>query len=474
MFYILNKPVHHGRHHEGRHGMREHQGRGGPDGWEHGFGEGHGHRGGRKLHRFDHFEEADDMDSQDGFELFRKEQQRREHDKASLKLCLVTILISLLTLISGSLGKWATWGDKTHMRLRRILKKSAIFMGIAIFLMLFWQLPSAFRVIDSMDFKNKDHGARGQREQFQNQPAPQMQASETNWIGGNTQEDPFEDINQIIEQAFQDMPGFNDEDIHQQFMQFQQSFQQSFPSSSQQTIVVQMGPSRGRGRNLRAKDDCREAFASFKNAVQKKVNKVKKNLGEHFVKPMEEALDKIKATVEDKLSKMEQVANEIQEEQEQKIHYSRDDVEQAFESFEYLDIFNEEDQERMTQLIGDLTNWMNEYADEVGSAEDQFLESFVVAFQTVDQMEEDKIEKVVTVESGKHKLQAAPFDTNWEQVYDIEKPRDWDYLDIEDWDKIMNIQDPISEDEEEYDINRIDRRKYKNDFVQFILTLTKE
>jgi hypothetical protein len=157
-----------------------------------------------------------------------------------------------------------------------------------------------------------------------------------------------------------------------------------------------------------------------------------------------------------------------------KIHYSRDDVEQAFESFEYLDIFNEEDQERMTQLIGDLTNWMNEYADEVGSAEDQFLESFVVAFQTVDQMEEDKIEKVVTVESGKHKLQAAPFDTNWEQVYDIEKPRDWDYLDIEDWDKIMNIQDPISEDEEEYDINRIDRRKYKNDFVQFILTLTKE
>lgn len=114
------------------------------------------------------------MDSQDGFELFRKEQQRREHDKASLKLCLVTILISLLTLISGSLGKWATWGDKTHMRLRRILKKSAIFMGIAIFLMLFWQLPSALRVIDSMDFKNKDHGARGQREQFQNQPAPQM------------------------------------------------------------------------------------------------------------------------------------------------------------------------------------------------------------------------------------------------------------------------------------------------------------
>ena len=101
---------------------------------------------------------------------------------------------------------------------------------------------------------------------------------------------------------------------------------------------------------------------------------------------------------------MEQVAIEIQEEQEQQIHYSRDDVEQAFESFEYLDIFNEEDQERMTQLIGDLTNWMNEYADEVGSAEDQFLESFVVAFQTVDQMEEDKIEKVVTVESGKHKL----------------------------------------------------------------------
>ena len=59
-------------------------------------------------------------------------------------------------------------------------------------------------------------------------------------------------------------------------------------------------------------------------------------------------------------------------------------------------------------------------------------------------------------------------------MYDIEKPRDWDYLDIEDWDKIMNIQDPISEDEEEDAINRIDRRKYKYDFVQFILTLTKE
>ena len=138
-----------------------------------------------------------------------------------------------------------------------------------------------------------------------------MQAPQTNWIGGNSQEDPFEDINQIMAQAFKDMPGFNDEDIHRQFMEFQQSFQQSFPASSHQTIVVQMGPARPRGRNLRAKDNALEAFDHFKNAVQKKVKKVKKNLGERFVKPMEDALDRVKSEIEDKLSKMNQVADEV-------------------------------------------------------------------------------------------------------------------------------------------------------------------
>ena len=77
-----------------------------------------------------------------------------------------------------------------------------------------------------------------------------------------------------------------------------------------------------------------------------------------------------------------------------------------------MDTFNQDDQQRMSLLVGDLTEWMNKYADEVGSDEDDFLESFVVAFHAVDQMEEEKIE---TVESGKHhKLQAAPFGEDWQ------------------------------------------------------------
>lgn len=143
------------------------------------------------------------------------------------------------------------------------------------------------------------------------------------------------------------MPGFNDEDIHKQFMEFQQSFQQNFPATSHQTIVVQMGPARPRGRNLRAKnhharEKTMEAFDHFKTAVHDKVWKARKNFGEHIVKPMEEALDRVKSEVEDRISYMEDVIEEIQEE-EQELHYSRDDVEQAFESFEYLDIFSEED-----------------------------------------------------------------------------------------------------------------------------------
>jgi hypothetical protein len=39
--------------------------------------------------------------------------------------------------------------------MRYILKKSAMVMGVAIFLMLFLQLPSALRVIDAMDFHHK-------------------------------------------------------------------------------------------------------------------------------------------------------------------------------------------------------------------------------------------------------------------------------------------------------------------------------
>ena len=67
----------------------------------------------------------------------------------------MSILIALLTLNSSVRAKWATRGDKTHDRMRYILKKSAMVMGVAIFLMLFLQLPSALRVIDAMDFHHK-------------------------------------------------------------------------------------------------------------------------------------------------------------------------------------------------------------------------------------------------------------------------------------------------------------------------------
>lgn len=126
----------------------------------------------------------------------------------------------------------------------------------------------------------------------------------------------------------------------------------------------------------------------------------------------------------------------------------------------------------MSLLIGDLTDWMNKYADEIGSPdEDDFLESFVVAFRTVDQMEEDKIE---AVETSKHHLQAAPLTNDWQKIYDIDRPRDWGYLEISDWDKIMGITDPISDDQEEIAMKQVDQDKYKDPFVQFIETLTKD
>lgn len=126
----------------------------------------------------------------------------------------------------------------------------------------------------------------------------------------------------------------------------------------------------------------------------------------------------------------------------------------------------------MSLLVGDLTDWMNKYADEIGSSdEDDFLESFVVAFRTVDQMEEDKIE---AVETSKHHLQAAPLTNDWQKIYDIDRPRDWGYLEISDWDKIMGITDPISDDQEEIAMKQVDQDKYKDPFVQFIETLTKD
>lgn len=47
-------------------------------------------------------------------------------------------------------------------------------------------------------------------------------------------------------------------------------------------------------------------------------------------------------------------------------------------------------------------------------------------------------------------------------------------LEISDWDKIMGITDPISDDQEEIAMKKVDQDKYKDPFVQFIETLTKD
>ena len=71
-------------------------------------------------------------------ETVKKEQKKRIQESASLNLCLISILIALLTLVSSVKARWATMGDKTHKKMRRMLKKSIILMGVAMFLMIFW------------------------------------------------------------------------------------------------------------------------------------------------------------------------------------------------------------------------------------------------------------------------------------------------------------------------------------------------
>jgi hypothetical protein len=90
------------------------------------------------------------------YDLYKQELQQRAVERSTLKLCMVTIFVSMLTLVSATIGKYASSGDKTYSKIRKLFKYSARVMTAAIVLMFFWQLPSLLRVVDSMNLNELD------------------------------------------------------------------------------------------------------------------------------------------------------------------------------------------------------------------------------------------------------------------------------------------------------------------------------
>lgn len=99
----------------------------------------------------------------------------------------------------------------------------------------------------------------------------------------------------------------------------------------------------------------------------------------------------------------------------------------------------------MDKLVSDLTDWMNKYADTMGTPGDMILEDFAVAFDNVELLDEDD---------------QSPFKIAFE-------------FDLDSWTKVdeESLKETTSEELIQEEINKID---VEDPFAQFMSTLSQE
>ena len=149
-----------------------------------------------------------------------------------------------------------------------------------------------------------------------------------------------------------------------------------------------------------------------------------------------------------------------------------------------MSLFEEEDEMRMDLLVSSLTDWMNKYADDMGMPGEEILDSFAVAFNSVDQMEKEQIQDPIKVQfefdldswtklSNKPRVGAERFD---EVVSTVNKQGDWDELTLDDWDRLLGLKTEILDEMTTSEIIEAELEKIDLDdpFSAFITTLDEE
>ena len=149
-----------------------------------------------------------------------------------------------------------------------------------------------------------------------------------------------------------------------------------------------------------------------------------------------------------------------------------------------MSLFEEEDEMRMDLLVSSLTDWMNKYADDMGMPGEEILDSFAVAFNSVDQMEKEQIQDPIKVQfefdldswtklSNKPRVGAERFD---EVVSTVNKQGDWDELTLDDWDRLLGLKTEILDEMTTSEIIEAELEKINLDdpFSAFITTLDEE
>ena len=139
---------------------------------------------------------------------------------------------------------------------------------------------------------------------------------------------------------------------------------------------------------------------------------------------------------------------------------------------------------RMDLLVSSLTDWMNKYADDMGMPGEEILDSFAVAFNSVDQMEKEQIQDPIKVQfefdldswtklSNKPRVGAERFD---EVVSTVNKQGDWDELTLDDWDRLLGLKTEILDEMTTSEIIEAELEKIDLDdpFSAFITTLDEE
>jgi len=404
MFVMVSKDHWHrpGHRHGGRHGGD----REAHSGWYAEGGMHQNHRGKRDLHRdFDfsgdhhHQEEfgGEDfsMKKGKGWEKYREVLSQRKVDNGVMKVMLLTLVTGFLILIAGKIGMWAQWiqkNENSKKRLRRMFKKTAIILGITSVLLLFVQLPASLRIVrDVRDMKMQREGQRehgkGKRFDF-NGRQEKIQKRD------RFQNDVV-DINKVMDQMFADMNR----------MQNEMSFggNQFLSLKDMKPLFVDELPvSRGKGGRDGRRLNAFDVFDFVKNAIDNGVNKVKQEAKKIAKEPIGQMANNFKNKIEKEIDAKfdKKVEEEQQAEDEQK--YTQDDIEQALEIVEEKNAFGDEEMANMDQLEFELTDWMNKYAESMGTPAEELLDSFAVALDSVEQEREDEIP-----EAPKHTLQSA-------------------------------------------------------------------